>query len=64
MEEPGHEIVGRERELAQVKAFIGSVPQGPSALLLEGAAGIGKTTLVHPQAPWEDPSCRELIALP
>jgi DNA-binding CsgD family transcriptional regulator len=45
MEAPGHGIVGRERELAQVRSFIASVPEGPSALLLEGAAGIGKTTL-------------------
>jgi hypothetical protein len=41
MEEPGHGIVGRESELARVKSFIGSVSEGPSALLLEGAAGIG-----------------------
>jgi hypothetical protein len=47
MEQPGHGIVGRESELARVQAFIGSVPAGPSALLLEGAAGIGKTTLWH-----------------
>ena len=47
MEESGHGIVGRESELARVKSFIGSVPEGPSALLLEGAAGIGKTTLWH-----------------
>ena len=45
MDEPGHGIVGRESELARVESFIGSVPEGPSALLLEGAAGIGKTTL-------------------
>ena len=40
MDEPGHGIVGRERELARVESFFGSVPEGPSALLLEGAAGI------------------------
>jgi predicted ATP-dependent serine protease len=45
MEDPGHGIVGREGELARVRSFIGSVSEGPSALLLEGAAGIGKTTL-------------------
>jgi hypothetical protein len=82
---PGHGIVGREGEPALVKSFIGSVSEGPSALLLEGAAGIGKTTLWHAgvsiararghrvlacrgelrlQAPWADPSCRELIAIP
>jgi AAA ATPase domain len=45
MEEPVHGILGRDAELAQVTHFIGSVPGGPSALILEGAAGIGKTTL-------------------
>jgi hypothetical protein len=35
MEESGHGIVGRESELARVKSFIGSVPERPSALLLE-----------------------------
>ena len=47
MEEPGHGILGRDAELAQVKSFLGSVSGGPSALILEGAAGIGKTTLWH-----------------
>jgi hypothetical protein len=47
MGEPGHAIVGRESGLARVESFTGSVPEGPSALLLEGAAGIGKTTLWH-----------------
>jgi AAA ATPase domain len=47
MEGPVHGILGRDVELAQVRSFIGSVPDGPSALLLEGAAGIGKTTLWH-----------------
>ena len=47
MEDPGHGIVGREGELARVRSFVGSVSEGPSALLLEGAAGIGKTTLWH-----------------
>jgi DNA-binding CsgD family transcriptional regulator len=45
MEEPVHGILGRDAELAQVKSFIGSESGGPSALILEGAAGIGKTTL-------------------
>jgi hypothetical protein len=45
MEEPVYGILGREGELAWVESFVGSVSEGPSALLLEGAAGIGKTTL-------------------
>jgi hypothetical protein len=47
MQEPGHGIVGREGELARVRSFVGSVSEGPSALLLEGAAGIGKTTVAR-----------------
>jgi hypothetical protein len=47
MEEPGHGIVGRESDLDRVRSFIGSVSEGPSALLQEGAAGIGKSTLWH-----------------
>lgn len=38
-------ILGRESELSELQRFAASIPQGPSALLLEGAAGIGKTTL-------------------
>jgi len=41
---PGY-VVGRERELAAVGAFLTAVPDGPRALLLEGEAGIGKTTV-------------------
>ncbi len=39
------EIVGREEELAALHAFVGDVPEGPAALVLEGEAGIGKSTL-------------------
>ena len=38
-------IVGRERELATLAAFAERGAAGPEALLLEGDAGIGKTTL-------------------
>ena len=41
----GFEIVSREAELASVHAFIGRPPSGPAALVLEGEAGIGKSTL-------------------
>jgi len=37
-------IVGRERELAVLRGFVDGVDR-PGALVLEGAAGIGKTTL-------------------
>jgi AAA ATPase domain len=47
MEGPVHGILGRDAELAEVRSFIGSGSGsgGPSALLLVGTAGIGKTTL-------------------
>jgi DNA-binding CsgD family transcriptional regulator len=45
MEEPVHGILGRDAELAKVKDFLESVSGTPSALSLEGTAGIGKTTL-------------------
>jgi hypothetical protein len=38
-------VVGREREVAALTAFLDSIPSGPRALLLEGEPGIGKTTL-------------------
>ena len=39
------EIVGRERELASVQAFVGRPPDGAAGLVLDGEAGIGKSTL-------------------
>src|SRR5918912_2312046 len=39
------EIVGREAELASVNAFIGEVEGGAGAHVLEGEAGVGKSTL-------------------
>ena len=39
------EVVGRDKELAVVVAFLESTEALPGALLLEGEAGIGKTTL-------------------
>ena len=47
MDEPVHGILGRDAELAQVTYFLESVSGRPSALILEGTAGIGKTTLWH-----------------
>ena len=38
-------IVGREQELERVHAFLDSPAEGVSALVLEGEAGIGKSTL-------------------
>jgi DNA-binding CsgD family transcriptional regulator len=39
------EIFGREKELALVDAFVANSHGGPAALMLEGEAGIGKSTL-------------------
>ena len=43
----GFEIIGRENDLALVDAFIGEAQGGPAALVLEGEAGMGKTTIVR-----------------
>ena len=45
MSRPSPAIVGRDRELHDISAFLDRVEDGPSALVLEGPAGIGKTTL-------------------
>jgi DNA-binding CsgD family transcriptional regulator/Tfp pilus assembly protein PilF len=41
----GSVVVGREHEIAEVQAFVAGLEAGPSALVLEGEAGVGKTTL-------------------
>jgi DNA-binding CsgD family transcriptional regulator len=38
-------VIGREREIAAVSAFLDSIPHGSQALLLQGEAGIGKSTV-------------------
>jgi len=42
------DVIGREPELALLDRFLDSIPTGPSALLLSGEPGIGKTTV------WQD----------
>ena len=39
------DVIGREPELAILQRFLDSIPTGPSALLLSGDPGIGKTTV-------------------
>jgi DNA-binding CsgD family transcriptional regulator len=39
------EIVGRDEELASVRAFVEGASERPAALVLEGEAGVGKSTL-------------------
>jgi DNA-binding CsgD family transcriptional regulator len=38
-------VVGREPELATTERFLAGLPEGPAALVIEGEAGIGKTTI-------------------
>jgi DNA-binding CsgD family transcriptional regulator len=38
-------VVGRDRELAAIDAFLAREPPGPGALVITGEAGIGKTEL-------------------
>lgn len=38
--------IGRDSEIARIKRFVTDLPGGPCALLIEGEAGIGKTTLL------------------
>jgi hypothetical protein len=41
------EVLGREAELAMLRAFLDRLRDGPGALVLAGDAGAGKTTLLH-----------------
>jgi DNA-binding CsgD family transcriptional regulator len=38
-------VVGRDAELASIREFVSGISEGASALVLEGEAGMGKTTL-------------------
>ena len=42
---PFREIVGREDEIERILRFVDAHPEGAAALVVEGQAGIGKTTL-------------------
>ena len=53
------DVIGREPELAILDRFLDSIPTGPSALLLSGDAGIGKTT-VWKEGPGRVPEQRRL----
>lgn len=41
-----HPVIGREAELGAIDEFLDLVDTGPGALVLEGEAGIGKSTLM------------------
>ena len=40
-------LVGREDETAGLRAFLAELAGGPSALVVEGEPGIGKTALLE-----------------
>jgi hypothetical protein len=42
---PARAVIGRDEELAAIEAFLADVEQGPTALVLSGEPGIGKTIL-------------------
>jgi hypothetical protein len=48
-EGPLGRLVGRERETARLRAFLAELPAEPSALVIEGQPGIGKTALLEAQ---------------
>src|SRR3990172_4997955 len=39
------ELIGRSEELARVRSFLDALGGGPASLVLEGEAGVGKTTV-------------------
>src|SRR5436305_13525086 len=45
LDPPRTDVVGREAELATIREFVAGISAGTCSLLLEGAVGIGKTTL-------------------
>jgi DNA-binding CsgD family transcriptional regulator len=42
---PARGVIGRDEELAAIEAFLADVEKGPTALVLSGEPGIGKTIL-------------------
>ena len=44
-ERPALDVVGRDAELAAIDRFVVRAASGPAALVFEGVAGIGKTTV-------------------
>ena len=45
MRDHHRDVFGRDAELSVLASFIDEAASGPTALLLEGEAGVGKTTL-------------------
>ena len=58
-------VVGRDAELAALSDFLAGIPEGAAALVLEGEAGMGKTTLFDAcLAEARDVDVRLLVARP
>ena len=57
-------IVGRERELDAVSKFLDGASQFPRALLIQGEAGIGKTTIWREASRRAGSDARVLMARP
>jgi DNA-binding CsgD family transcriptional regulator len=61
----GRPVVGREAELLVVDGFLGAIRDGFAALVLEGEAGIGKTTVWQEAVRRaEEQGCRTLVCRP
>src|SRR5262245_24065947 len=59
------EVVGREEPLALVDSFVAGLRAGPATLVIEGEAGIGKTTVWRAGVePAERRGCRVLVSHP
>ena len=57
-----HDIVGRDRELASIRSFIDDAGPAPSALVLEGEPGIGKSALWLAGVEYADAQALRLLA--
>ena len=55
-------IVGREEELRRIATLLGAEADGSATILLEGAAGIGKTTLWQAAVATAEASGRRVLA--
>ena len=55
-------LVGREDELASLRAFVASIHEGARALVLHGEPGIGKTTVWHAGVEGSLGTCKVLSA--
>jgi DNA-binding NarL/FixJ family response regulator len=62
---PGSDVLGRDEELAAIARFLANGPTPAAALVLEGEAGIGKTTLwLHAVAQAVELPCTVLSSRP